>query len=50
MNQIVPTILLVSVTVIWGWSLVLVKDAIATYRVMSFLAVRFLIGSLVLSP
>ncbi len=50
MNHVVPTILLVLVTIVWGWSFVLVKDAIATYGVMSFLAVRFIIAGLVMAP
>ncbi|HUT14139.1 MAG TPA: DMT family transporter [Thermoguttaceae bacterium] len=50
MNHLVPTILLVLITVIWGWRFVLVKDAIAAYGVMSFLAVRFIIAGLVMGP
>jgi len=50
MNQILPTLLLVLITVVWGWSFVLVKNAIAAYGVMSFLVVRFIIASLVMAP
>ena len=50
MSHLFPTILLASITFVWGWSFVLVKDAIAAYGVMSFLAVRFIIAALVMGP
>ncbi|NQU26557.1 MAG: DMT family transporter [Candidatus Nealsonbacteria bacterium] len=50
MNHIVATLLLISVTIVWGWSFVLVKDAIAIYGVMSFLTVRFIVAGLVMAP
>jgi drug/metabolite transporter (DMT)-like permease len=41
-------VLLVFVTAVWGWTFVVVKDAIAHYPVISFLAVRFVLATLVL--
>src|SRR4051812_33370035 len=41
---------LVAVTVVWGITFVQVKDAVAVYPVLPFLAVRFLIAVLVLAP
>jgi len=46
--KIVPALLLVGVTAIWGWTFVIVKEAIARYPVVSFLAVRFLLAAVVL--
>lgn len=40
--------LLVGVTAIWGWTFVVVKDAIGHYPVFSFLGVRFALAALVL--
>ncbi len=42
--------LLLSVVAVWGWTFVVVKDAVEVYRVVSFLAVRFLIGAACLAP
>lgn len=50
MNPLLPTVLLVLITIVWGWSFVLVKEAIAAYGVLSFLAVRFMIAALAMSP
>jgi drug/metabolite transporter (DMT)-like permease len=41
---------LVAVTAVWGITFVQVKDAVAIYPVLSFLAVRFGIASLLLAP
>lgn len=46
--RIVPALLLVGVTAIWGWTFVVVKEAVAHYPVVSFLGVRFLLAALVL--
>ncbi len=46
--RIIPTVLLVGVTAIWGWTFVVVKDAIGHYPVVSFLGVRFALAALVL--
>lgn len=40
--------LLLGIVVIWGWTFALVKDAVATAGVISFLAVRFVIAALVM--
>jgi drug/metabolite transporter (DMT)-like permease len=45
---IVPALLLVGVTAIWGWTFVVVKEAVARYPVVSFLGVRFLLAAVVL--
>lgn len=37
--------LLVAVTAIWGWSFPVVKEAVAGYGVLSFLAIRFVIAT-----
>lgn len=39
---------LIAVAALWGWTFVVVKDAIAVYGVVGFLAIRFTIGALVL--
>ena len=36
----IPTVLLVGVTAIWGWTFVVVKDAIADVGPVPFLGVR----------
>lgn len=46
--KIVPALLLVGVTAIWGWTFVIVKEAVARYPVVSFLGVRFLLAAIVL--
>lgn len=38
------------VTAIWGWSFLLVKDAVAGYPVFPFLAVRFSLAALLVLP
>ncbi|MEO6795516.1 MAG: DMT family transporter [Candidatus Dormibacter sp.] len=46
--RLVPALLLVGVTAIWGWTFVVVKDAIARFPVVSFLGIRFLLAAVVL--
>lgn len=46
--KMVPALLLVGVTAIWGWTFVIVKEAVARYPVVSFLGVRFLLAAVVL--
>jgi drug/metabolite transporter (DMT)-like permease len=41
---------LVGVTAVWGWTFVVVRDAIDTYPVLPFLALRFTLAALVLAP
>lgn len=48
MNRLWLSFLLLLVTAIWGWTFVVVKQAIAAYGVISFLAVRFVIATLAL--
>ncbi len=45
-----PTLALVGVTAIWGYTFVPVQNAIAIYPLFAFLAVRFGISALVLAP
>ncbi len=40
---------LIAVTAVWGYTFVPMKDAVAVYPIFAFLAVRFLIASLVLA-
>ena len=49
-NRLLPAGLLLLIVLIWGWTFVIVKDAVALYGVVPFLAVRFLIGALCLAP
>ncbi len=42
-------LLLVLVTAVWGWTFVLVKDAISQYPTLPFLAVRFALAALVMA-
>ena len=48
--RLVYTLLLVLVTAVWGWTFVVVQDAISAYGVLGFLALRFALASLALSP
>ncbi len=48
--RLVYTLLLVGVTAVWGWTFVVVQDAIALYGVLPFLAVRFLLAGAALAP
>jgi len=45
---LIYVLLLILVTAVWGWTFVLVKDAIAQYPTVSFLAVRFALAALVM--
>jgi drug/metabolite transporter (DMT)-like permease len=46
----INTLLLVGVTAVWGWTFVVVQDAISTFGVLGFLALRFALASVALSP
>ncbi len=48
--RILYSLLLVGVTMVWGWTFVVVQDAIALYGVLSFLAVRFALAAAALVP
>lgn len=41
---------LLLVTVVWGWTFVVVRDSVMAYSVLGFLALRFTIASLCLCP
>jgi drug/metabolite transporter (DMT)-like permease len=42
--------MLLGVTAIWGWTFLIVKDAVASYPVVSFLGLRFALATLLLAP
>ena len=42
--------LLLAVVAVWGWTFVVVKDAVETYGVASFLAVRFAVAAAAFAP
>ena len=48
--RLIYTLLLVAVTAVWGWTFVVVQDAIAVYGVIPFLAVRFVLAGAALAP
>jgi drug/metabolite transporter (DMT)-like permease len=48
--RLIYTLLLVAVTAVWGWTFVVVQDAIAVYGVIPFLAVRFSLAGAALAP
>src|SRR5918995_5445674 len=48
--RILYSLLLVGVTVVWGWTFVVVQDAIALYGVLGFLAVRVALAAVALAP
>jgi drug/metabolite transporter (DMT)-like permease len=48
--RIFYTLALVAVTAVWGWTFVVVQDAIALYGVLPFLAVRFALAAAALAP
>lgn len=49
MNRLVSCCLLLAIVAVWGWAFALMKGPIETYGVVSFLAVRFIIGSIAIS-
>jgi drug/metabolite transporter (DMT)-like permease len=48
--RLIYTLLLVAVTAVWGWTFVVVQDAITVYGVIPFLAVRFALAGAALAP
>ena len=48
--RLIYTLLLVGVTAVWGWTFVVVQDAISAYGVLGFLALRFALASVALAP
>ncbi|MGI8860742.1 MAG: DMT family transporter [Rubrobacteraceae bacterium] len=49
-RNLVYTLMLVGITAVWGWTFVVVRDAIALYGVLPFLAVRFALAAGALAP
>jgi len=45
MKRLALSALMLSIVAVWGWTFVVVKDAVAAYGVVPFLAIRFLIGA-----
>ncbi len=41
---------LLGITAVWGWTFVLVHDAVSTFGVVAFLALRFLLAAALLAP
>ncbi len=41
---------LLGITAVWGWTFVLVHDAVRAYGVVAFLALRFLLATAILAP
>ncbi|GAC1442926.1 MAG: DMT family transporter [Chloroflexota bacterium] len=50
MRRWVPPVALLSVTAAWGWTFVVVHDAIVLYPVVPFLALRFGLAATIMSP
>jgi drug/metabolite transporter (DMT)-like permease len=48
--RLIYTLLLVATTAVWGWTFVVVQDAISVYGVIPFLAVRFALAGAALAP
>jgi drug/metabolite transporter (DMT)-like permease len=48
--RILYSLLLVGVTMVWGWTFVVVQDAVALYGVLGFLAARFALAAAALAP
>jgi drug/metabolite transporter (DMT)-like permease len=48
--RLVYTLLLVGVTAVWGWTFVVVQDAISAFGVLGFLALRFAFAGVALAP
>jgi len=49
-SSFVVCALLLAVTAVWGWTFVVVKGAVEAYGVLSFLALRFTVGTLAMAP
>ena len=49
-RQLVADAALLGVTAIWGATFVMVKDAVASFPVFSFMTLRFVFAALVLVP
>jgi len=49
MKRLALSLLLLSVVAVWGWTFVVVKDAVAGYGVLSFLAIRYVVATAALA-
>jgi drug/metabolite transporter (DMT)-like permease len=49
MNRLVSCTVLLAVVAVWGWTFSLMKGPVETYGVVSFLAVRFVLGAAAIS-
>lgn len=49
-RQAIFAVLLLGVTAVWGWTFTVVRDAVSSYPVMGFLAIRFALATLVMAP
>ncbi len=50
MNRLLPAALLLAIVIAWGWTFVVVKDAVDVCGVIPFLAARFVIGAVCMAP
>ncbi len=50
LSAALPTLLLLCVTAVWGWTFLVVKTAVGAYPVPSFLVLRFLLAAALLAP
>lgn len=50
MRAHVPTLALVAVTAVWGYTFVPVQDAVASFPLFTFLALRFAVSTVALAP
>ena len=48
--RILYSLLLIGVTMVWGWTFVAVQEATVLYGVLAFLAVRFALAAAALAP
>lgn len=48
--RLIYTLMLIGITAVWGWTFVVVRDAIAIYGVLPFLAARFVLATAAISP
>ena len=49
-RQLAFSALLLAVAAVWGWTFTVVKDAVAQYGVVSFLAIRFALAAVTIAP
>ena len=49
-TELAFALLLIGVTLVWGWTFPVVKDAVAAYGVIAFLAIRFALATVAMAP